>query len=338
VSFRPLTVNYPFIGIIREIHGANMQTKPATVQEDEVTRLKRLVSRLGRQQAHIEVILACMSQGIALYDSHRLLLVANRRYMNIYGLREEMAVAGTPLDTIVQLRTDNDAYPAEERADSAARYIAMTRGDTPSPQIFRLRDGRIISVNCHPLEGGGWLSTHDDITELWTLQREVEHMAFHDQLTDLANRRLLQSRLDAAGGEADNGHPSALILIDLDEFKAVNDSHGHMVGDELLQAVAGRLRDAAGADCLVARLGGDEFAILCPRADLESPAARAEHIVTALRQPYDVAGLELRIGASAGVALIEHGIDDTGRFIANADKALYTSKRAGKGCVTVFGS
>ena len=314
-----------------------MQTKLATAQEDDAARLKRLVSQLGRQQAHIEVILACMSQGIALYDNNRLLLVGNRRYMNIYGLREELAVAGTPVETIVELRTENDAYPAREQADCAARYIAMTRGDMPSPQIFRLRDGRIISVNCHSLEGGGWLSTHDDITELWKLQQEVEHMAFHDQLTDLANRRLLQSRLDAAGAEADKGRPSALILIDLDEFKAVNDSHGHMVGDELLQAVAGRLRDAAGADCLVARLGGDEFAILCPGAAPENSRARTENIVAALRKPYDVAGRELRIGASAGVALIERGIDDTGRFIANADKALYASKRTGKGCVSVFG-
>jgi diguanylate cyclase (GGDEF)-like protein len=312
---------------------AAFDTKPA---ETARTSFERLVSELARQQAHIEVILACMSQGIALFDIGRRLLVSNRRYMSIYGVREELAAPGVSLDEIVQHRIRAGAYPETDQDGCADRYMAMASGTAQSQQIFRLRDGRVVSVNCHALEGGGWLSTHDDVTELWTLQREVEHMAYHDQLTGLGNRRLLEDRLRTACAEAEQGGRSILVLLDLDGFKAVNDAYGHLVGDRLLRAFGERLKTCAG-DGFAARLGGDEFAVLVPaqRQD-DSACGFAQSLIDELHVPYRIDGAELRCGASAGLALIGDGVCDMDRAIGEADRALYASKARGKGCITPF--
>jgi len=302
----------------------------------EQTSFERLVSELARQQAHLEVILACMSQGIALFDVNQRLLVSNRRYMNIYGVREELAAPGIPVEDIIRHRVNAGAYTEAEQGRNADRYKAMAHGTAPSPQLFKLRDGRMISVNCHALEGGGWLSTHDDVTEMWALQQEVEHMAYHDQLTGLGNRRLLEDRLRAACADAKEGRGSVLVLIDLDGFKAVNDGHGHQAGDKLLQAVAKRLKESA-SDAFAARLGGDEFALLFPvRQDARHASEAAHRLIDKLQEPYRIGGVELGCGASAGSTLIGRETGSMDQAIGEADKALYMSKRSGKGRVTRF--
>ena len=308
----------------------------ANTAAGERTSFERLVSELARQQAHLEVILACMSQGIALFDINQRLLVSNRRYMNIYGAREELAAPGVTIHDIIRHRINAGAYPKTDHESNADRYMAMAQGTTPSPQLFRLRDGRMFSVNCHALESGGWLSTHDDVTEMWTLQQEVEHMAYHDQLTGIGNRRLLEDRLQAACAEAKEGRESVLVLIDLDGFKAVNDEHGHQVGDKLLQAVAERLMENAG-DAFAARLGGDEFAVLLPaRQEDRGVSATARCLIDGLQKPYDIGGIKLDCGASAGLTLIVRETGSMDQAIGEADKALYMSKRSGKGRVTAF--
>ena len=308
----------------------------ASTAPGERTSFERLVSELARQQAHLEVILACMSQGIALFDVNQRLLVSNRRYMNIYGVREELAAPGIPVEDIIRHRVNAGAYPEAEQDRNADRYMAMANGTTPSPQPFKLRDGRMISVNCHALESGGWLSTHDDVTEMWTLQQEVEHMAYHDQLTGLGNRRLLEDRLRTACADAKEGRGSVLILIDLDGFKAVNDEHGHLAGDKLLQAVAERLKKSAG-DAFAARLGGDEFAVVFPvQQDGRHAPDFARHLIDELQKPYEIGGVDLGCGASGGLTLIGRETGSMDQAIGEADKALYMSKRSGKGCVTRF--
>jgi diguanylate cyclase (GGDEF)-like protein len=308
----------------------------ANTAAGERTSFERLVSELARQQAHLEVILACMSQGIALFDVNQRLLVSNRRYMNIYGVREELAAPGIPIQDIIRHRINAGAYPEPEQESNAGRYMAMAQGTTPSPQLFRLRDGRMISVNCHALESGGWLSTHDDVTEMWALQQEVEHMAYHDQLTGLGNRRLLEDRLQAACKEAKAGRESVLVLIDLDGFKAVNDEHGHQAGDKLLQTIAERLKERAG-DAFAARLGGDEFAVLLQdRQDDRGASGTAQCLIDGLQEPYEIGGFKLDCGVSAGLTIIGRETESMDQAIGEADKALYMSKRSGKGRMTPF--
>lgn len=307
----------------------------AGMPESDQAALGHLVQVLARQQANLEVLLSCTPQGIALFGPDGTLSICNRRYMAIYGLREELAVPGTSHDRIVQLRAEAGVYP-DDRADEAIeRSRRIISRERVTSEIFTLKDGKRISVTCHPLEDGGWLSTHDDITELWTLQREIEHMAYHDPLTGLANCRLLRERLAATIENARQGYLAALMIIDLDGFKSVNDEHGHPAGDALLEQVAERIRDCVGGTDLVARIGGDEFAVVHEADHTRNPRLVSEKIVKAVARPYLISHRPVRIGASVGLVLIESRTSSVDELMRRADKAMYASKRSGKGRVTL---
>jgi diguanylate cyclase len=170
-------------------------------------------------------------------------------------------------------------------------------------------------------------------------KREIEHLATHDPLTGLANRRAFQQHLDIAGRYWEiEGRAFAVICLDLDGFKAVNDGFGHALGDELLKEVATRLRETLREDDICGRLGGDEFAVI--RKNLVSPLdldALADAIISRVAQPYHLDGRRLRIGVSAGGAIASSALDGSEAMMVEADRALYQAKRAGKGCYRIAG-
>jgi diguanylate cyclase (GGDEF)-like protein len=168
-----------------------------------------------------------------------------------------------------------------------------------------------------------------DITDRKAQEARLMHLAMHDSLTGLANRILLQDRAARAVAAAKrSGRPLALLLLDLDRFKEVNDTLGHQIGDELLQQIAPRLQAHLREADSLARLGGDEFAILAPETGhLRAVCALAERIVETLSQPFPVGGLEVEIGVSIGIATFpEHGLDAK-ELLQRADVAMYTAKR-----------
>jgi diguanylate cyclase (GGDEF)-like protein/PAS domain S-box-containing protein len=169
------------------------------------------------------------------------------------------------------------------------------------------------------------------------LQEQLAHQAFHDPLTGLANRALLRERLQhALARVARSREPLAVMFIDLDEFKAVNDSMGHDVGDELLKSVAGRLRESVRPADTIARLGGDEFAILLEGMLSAAEAPRvAERIIRTFTRPFELDGHPVSIGASIGLAL-KDGKEGTEELLGNADVAMYTAKARGRGCYEVY--
>jgi diguanylate cyclase (GGDEF)-like protein len=157
-------------------------------------------------------------------------------------------------------------------------------------------------------------------------ESELRHQALHDRLTDLPNRELLHEQVREA---VTSGQPFALLMLDLDRFKDVNDTFGHGYGDRLLAAIGPRLTDAIREGDLIARLGGDEFAVLLPRTDRAHAMLLAERLCLALREPFIIDGYALHVGASVGVALSpEHG-DDPDGLLRCADVAMYVAKRAG---------
>ena len=170
--------------------------------------------------------------------------------------------------------------------------------------IVETSDGRLIEIKNQPGAAGGWLATHDDVTERIRADERIAHMAHYDALTDLPNRVLMRGHLERRVAELSQGKPFAILYIDVDEFKGVNDSLGHEVGDELLRQVANRLRACVSGNDLVARLGGDEFAIVkagtCDQAEL---TALAEQILNSLRTPVDCKGQEITSDASIGIAI-----------------------------------
>ena len=184
----------------------------------------------------------------------------------------------------------------------------------------------------------GIVVNYRDITDRRALERELEHRAFHDSLTGLANRALFADRLShALLRRPRSRHPLAVLFLDLDDFKTVNDSLGHNEGDQLLVAVAERLRNALRASDTIARMGGDEFAILVEDPpDALAPADVAKRLLTALDTPFTLGAKELHVRASIGIAISKSTLQTAEELLRNADVSMYTAKRAGKNRVETF--
>lgn len=292
---------------------------------------------LTSKNAQLDAALTHMVQGVCLYDADQRIVVANRRYAEIYNLPEETVTPGTCLREVLETRVRADVYDEHEAREFVELGILKFRESVS--EIVTLKDGRHISVVRRPLADGGLISTHEDVTERKRADALVAHMAMHDVLTGLPNRSLLRERLERALPRAASGHIAALLCIDLDRFKAVNDTLGHPTGDALLKSVGERLQACVRGGDLVARLGGDEFAVLQTAiVDPGQAAALAERLIASLSQPFLIDNHNVSIGASVGIAVAPtDGVDGT-TLLKNADLALYCSKSTGRGRYCFFES
>jgi diguanylate cyclase (GGDEF)-like protein len=182
----------------------------------------------------------------------------------------------------------------------------------------------------------GWVATHEDITEQRRSKIKIEHMAHHDALTDLANRVLLNERLEHALILVHRDEMIAIHHVDLDQFKAVNDTLGHPGGDKLLKMVADRLRRLVRESDTVARMGGDEFAIVQVAANPTDATTLAQRVIGAMSEPFDIDGHQTSIGASVGIAVGPGDGLTPEELLRNADLALYRAKRDGRGTFRFF--
>jgi diguanylate cyclase (GGDEF)-like protein/PAS domain S-box-containing protein len=204
----------------------------------------------------------------------------------------------------------------------------------------RLKDGQVIDVEvtAHRVPFGGReaaMVLAQDITERKRLAEDLRHRALHDVLTDLPNRVLFGDRLAHSLRTAHRDHePLALLFMDLDRFKEVNDTLGHQCGDVLLQETARRIRSVLRESDTVARLGGDEFAVLLPTTDSQGAKEAARKILGSLEQPFFLEDLLIPIGASIGIALYPYHGRDADSLIRRADAAMYMAKRARAGYAT----
>jgi diguanylate cyclase (GGDEF)-like protein/PAS domain S-box-containing protein len=307
---------------------------------DEIGQMVRAIAayrdNLQTQNLRFDAALNNMPHGLAMFDGEQRLVVANRRYAEMYGMTEEQVRPGTPLRDIIAQRIANGIYPGEHQ-DSDLRERMAAIATSPNMRIQELSDGRSIVVSRQPMPNGGWVITHEDITERRRAETQIAHMAMHDALTDLPNRVMLRQSLEQAITRMKRGDIIALHYIDLDHFKAVNDTLGHLMGDELLKAVADRLRGCVRETDTVARLGGDEFAIIeMALAQPNDAALLAQRLKDAVKAPYVIDGNQVIIDASIGIALSPADGVTVEELLKNADLAAYAAKADGRGTFRFF--
>lgn len=319
-------------GTVLEVRGAPLPNGGFVTTYLDVTERQE-------QMRHIEAVLHNFPGGISLFDKHLNMVLCNETQKQLLDYPEELFEDGPPsLEDIFRFNAKRGEYGPGNVEEHVESRIELARRRQAHEYERSRPDGSVLEVRGVPLEGSGFITTYLDVTERRRSQERVAHMAHHDALTDLPNRLLFNDRFANALAQARRGNKMALLYLDLDKFKPVNDTLGHAVGDKLLQEVAARLLESIRDTDTAARLGGDEFAIIQVGIDDKAGAELlANRIIEQLHRPFEIEGHTVKIGTSIGVALApEHGVDQD-ELIRRADLALYECKAAGRGTVRFSG-
>jgi diguanylate cyclase (GGDEF)-like protein len=284
----------------------------------------------------LDMVLNNLSQGVLMFDSETRLLFCNHRYIEMYGLSPEVANPGRTLRDLLNRRGGVGTFSGNPE-EYTVKLLQSIAGGRTSRDILKLGDGRAFCVVNKPMPGGGWIATHEDITERQRAEEQIAHMARHDALTDLPNRMLLRERLEHELKRVKRGECLAVLCLDLDHFKSVNDTLGHPVGDELLKVAANRLRGCTREPDTIARLGGDEFAIVMTSMQQPSDAAAlAKRVRESITKPYLIDGHQVIADISIGISVAPIDAIEPDQLLKNADMALYGAKADGRGTYRFF--
>ncbi len=293
---------------------------------------------LNTQNTRFDAALNNMSQALCMVDQEQKIIVCNVRFIELFGLSEDLVRPGTLIEDVFRDAIAGARYEREviEAICEEQRELIAAR----RPGSFFQEDisGRAIAVAHQPMTESGWVATYEDISERRGAEARIHFMAHHDMLTGLPNRLFFKERLgQVQKGMRREDNAAAVLCLDLDNFKNVNDTLGHPAGDQLLEEVAQRLRECVRDADVVARLGGDEFAILqsspCQPEDAEALARR---LIDAVSAPYEIDGACVVVGASVGIAIATGSGNNTDHLLKNADLALYKAKTDGRKTYRVF--
>jgi diguanylate cyclase (GGDEF)-like protein len=290
---------------------------------------------LRSRSRELQLTLDNITQGILMVDGDGMVAVVNQRAIELLDLPADVMDREVSNAELFRILYERGEYSDASKVGPAViDYIGGKPGADPLTCYERERpNGIVLEVRTTPLPDGGFVRTFTDVTERRRSEAQIMHLARHDALTGLANRVVFREALEQAIGEGERSF--AVLGIDLDRFKVVNDTAGHPVGDRLLKMVAKRLK-ATLRDCdLAARLGGDEFAVIQREvSDPGEAGALAGRICQALARPYDIDGKPVFIGASVGIALADGSSADA--MLKAADLALYEVKADGRGSFRFF--
>lgn len=348
-------------GITRTMHRiADCETGidvPSTVDVDEIGELARAVQAFKRNTIALQrnsdqmlklngwfdLALSNMQGGLSIFDQNQELVMCNERYLDLYGLPKEFGRPGTPLKTILQHWKDFAWTGAAEDPDATfdvdralEDYAETVNGKQEFVRANHLPDGRTILVSCRPSLDGGWVDVHEDVTDRVQSDKTIERLAHSDLLTGLSNRHHFLKTLGEALDQPWHDASLAVLLIDMRNFKRINDTLGHESGDHVLKAVAARLAQLIGEGDSLARVGGDGFAIIKAGADRAAAAEFAQDFCFAVGSALDVDGQQVDIAINVGVAVAPSDGQTASDLMQRAEIALSQAKAAGRNQFALF--
>jgi diguanylate cyclase (GGDEF)-like protein/PAS domain S-box-containing protein len=295
-----------------------------------VVALKVANAELSAQNERFDAALSNMLQGLVMLDSEQRVVVCNDRFIEMYGLSREVVKPGCPVLDLLRHRAERGSLDRDIEQYRAQMPDQWSPGKTATTTVAT-PDGREVAIASRAMSGGGWVITHEDITERRQHEAKIAHMALHDALTGLPNRILFRKEIENRLAYLGRNDKFAILCLDLDNFKTINDTLGHPVGDKLLHQVAERLGDCLRSSDSLARLGGDEFGIV--QGDLNQPhsaAALIARIMQTFGPHFDIDGHQVAVTASIGTVLAPVDGADPDQLLKNADMALYRAKADGR--------
>jgi diguanylate cyclase (GGDEF)-like protein len=307
------------------------------VVSSDISVLKEQESTLKGTNLRLDAALDNMSQGLCLYDADNRLQVVNRRFCEIFQIPREKLRPGITFQCVLELSVEAGNHIGKSAADLMAEHFDFVGPRGTGTYFYELTSGRVVASVHRPTSDGGWVVTYEDVTERRRAEAQIIHMARHDALTNLPNRILFREQMERALLRVGREETLAVLYLDLDRFKGVNDTLGHPIGDALLCAVTERLRMLVRSGDMVARLGGDEFAIVQVGAAQPTGAKiLASRVIEAIAEPFNIDGHQIVIGTSVGIAVAATDGNEPDQLLKNADMALYRAKAEGRGTYHFF--
>ncbi|GAC1331754.1 MAG: hypothetical protein NVSMB26_10510 [Beijerinckiaceae bacterium] len=306
------------------------------VTYEDVTERERADTAIRKQRHQLDAALNNMAQGLCMFDDQHRVIVYNQRYIEIFRFSPQFVRPGVTLRELLEhnVEVGNLSGPTEQLYQ---QYVSeLKQHGSLSLQRDHL-DGRTIAISHRPMADGGWVATYEDITEQKLAEAKILQLARQDALTKLPNRILFGEKMNEALARVRRGEKVAVLCLDLDHFKMVNDTLGHSAGDALLRIVAERLQECVRETDTVARLGGDEFAVLLVGVEQpEEISIVASRVIECIGAPYDLEGHHVVIGTSIGASSAPQDAEDAETMLKNADMALYRAKEDGRGVCRFF--
>lgn len=296
----------------------------------EAERERRDAQRIGEVSHTLNLAMANMAQGLAFFDANGALRLHNERLRELLRIHPNEDLTGVDLRDICRLSLEADEDELPETIEALAESFSAQHSklvEHGGQLEHKLGRDRVVRVSHSPVGDGSWVSTVDDVTERYRSERAIAHMARHDVLTGLPNRSRFDEQFEALIGSADETRSRlAVVAIDLNRFKEVNDSHGHAAGDVVLKRLARRLAETLRDGEVVARIGGDEFSALKLFTSMDALREFLTRIEAALHTRIEDEELNVTTGASIGVAIYPDDGEDRSKLLSNADLAMYRAK------------
>jgi diguanylate cyclase (GGDEF)-like protein len=328
---------FAFLYVAANIAITNSLHRNLLALSDATKQSKALASALHSQNLTLDAALNTMIHGLAMFDRDLKIAVSNAPYRMLYGIPETLALPGTPLTAIARFLIERQVIGADQVRDVRGALAAVQDTQTTMTREIQTRAGRVLVITIAPAAEGGVLLLTEDATERKATEARIEQMARFDELTGLANRFELNSQLaDAFGRHERTGEAFALLYVDLDGFKQVNDNLGHDIGDRVLTETANRLRGAIRGGDLLARFGGDEFLLILPSANHAIVTSIAQRMIDAMGKVFEVDTKSVYVTASIGIAMAPADGATPTDLLRHADTALYKAKAAGRNTLTFF--